>query len=177
MGSNLILFPNASAGGVVLSLSASIVIFISIEQTIRGVLIGVGNNRTPIISTIVGVVFRYILNTILIPINAPFGGINGAAISSTISHFVIMMICYSWLKKEVNVKIRKKNILKLLLAVTVFIFVSNIFIKLLNIVINKKIAVVLGLVIGASIYLAIILALKIVNVSKIKGLKASKKKR
>ena len=88
-----------------------------------------------------------------------------------------MMICYSWLKKEVNVKIRKKNILKLLLAVTVFIFVSNIFIKLLNIVINKKIAVVLGLVIGASIYLAIILALKIVNVSKIKGLKASKKKR
>ena len=49
-----------------------------------------------------------------------------------------MMICYSWLKKEVNVKIRKKNILKLLLAVTVFIFVSNIFIKLLNIVINKK---------------------------------------
>ena len=172
-----LLFPNAAAGGVVLSLSASIVIFISIEQTIRGVLIGVGNNRTPIISTIVGVVFRYILNTILIPINAPFGGINGAAISSTISHFVIMMICYSWLKKEVNVKIRKKNILKLLLAVTVFIFVSNIFIKILNIVINKKIAVVLGLVIGASIYLAIILALKIVNISKIKGLKASKKKR
>lgn len=163
-----LLFPNASSGAAILKISSFSIIFIAIEQTLRGVLIGIGNNRIPLISITLSVVIKYILNKILIPLDGYIGGINGAAISNLISHVVVTILCYIWLKKEINIKIRKINILKAIFSTTIFITVSKIIYNLLNLYINVKISLILSLLIGIIIYLCLIIILKILDVKQLK---------
>ena len=121
-----LLFPNASSGSTILMISSFSIIFIAIEQTIRGVLIGIGDNKIPLISITLAVGIKYILNKILIPLSGFLGGINGAAISNLISHIVVTLFCYICLKKEINIKIRKINILKEIVSTIIFIIITKI---------------------------------------------------
>ena len=171
-----LLFPNASEGGIILQISSLSIIFITLEQTIRGVLIGVGNNRIPIISITLGVIIKVILNKIIVPMNIFIGGINGAAIISLISHVIMTLICYTWLKKEVNIKIRKKNILKAILASFIFIIISKFIYSISVIKINMKISLMLSLFLGIIIYIIFIILLKIIDIKQLKTIPFSQKK-
>lgn len=171
-----LLFPNASQGGIILQISSLSIILVSIEQTIRGVLIGVGDNKIPIISVIVGVVVKLILNVILIPLDTFFGGINGAAISNLISNFVVTGIGYVWLKKKINVKLRKINILKTALSTIIFIIISKTIYKVLTLGINTKISLVISLGIGIIIYFGLILLFDILNTKQLQTLSFRQKK-
>ena len=171
-----LLFPNASQGGIILQISSLSIILVSIEQTIRGVLIGVGDNKIPIISVIVGVVVKLILNVILIPLNTFFGGIKGAAISNLISNFVVTGIGYVWLKKKINVKLRKINILKTAISTIIFIIMSKIIYKVLILGINTKISLVISLGIGIIIYFGLILLFDILNTKQLQTLSFRQKK-
>lgn len=171
-----LLFPNASAGAVILQISSLSIIFITIEQTIKGVLIGIGNNRVPIISMVVGVVLKIILNKLLIPINSFWGGINGATISNLISHVMITAICYLFLKKEINIKIRKINILKAILATAVFVITSKIIHNILIMKIGAKISLIISLALGLILYGISMMTLEIFNIKQVKKLSFSQKK-
>lgn len=171
-----LLFPNASQGGIILQISSLSIILVSIEQTIRGVLIGVGDNKIPIISVVVGVVVKLILNVILIPLDTFFGGINGAAISNLISNFVVTGIGYVWLKKKINVKLRKINISKTALSTIIFIIISKIIYKVLILGINTKISLVISLGIGIIIYFGLILLFDILNTKQLQTLSFRQKK-
>ncbi len=163
-----LLFPNASEGGLILKISALSIIFVTIEQTIRGVLIGIGNNKVPIISITTGVVVRLILNKILIPMNIYIGGINGAAIASLVSHISMAIICYISLKKEINIKIRKKNLLKATLATTIFIIVSKIIYKIGIEKVNIKLNLIIALLVGIILYAILIILLRIIEIKQLK---------
>lgn len=163
-----LLFPNASEGGLILKISALSIIFVTIEQTIRGVLIGIGNNKVPIISITTGVVVRLILNKILIPMNIYIGGINGAAIASLVSHISMAIICYISLKKEINIKIRKKNLLKATLATTIFIIVSKIIYKIGIEKVNIKLSLIIALLVGIILYAILIILLRIIEIKQLK---------
>lgn len=171
-----LLFPNASAGSIILQISSLSIIFISIEQTIRGVLIGIGNNRIPIISITIGVIIKIILNKVLIPINSVFGGINGATISNLISHIIMTIICYTALKKEINVKIRKKNILKSILATLGFVLLSKTIYNMMIVKISTKISLIISLLLGIVIYGILIIVFKIFDLKQVKILSFSQKK-
>ena len=171
-----LLFPNASQGGIILQISSLSIILVSIEQTIRGVLIGVGDNKIPIISVVVGVVVKLILNVILIPLDTFFGGINGAAISNLISNFVVTGIGYVWLKKKINVKLRKINISKTALSTIIFIIISKTIYKVLILGINTKISLVISLGIGIIIYFGLILLFDILNTKQLQTLSFRQKK-
>ena len=171
-----LLFPNASAGDVILQISSISIIFVAIEQTIRGVLIGIGNNKVPIISITIGVIVKYILNKALIPINTYFGGINGAAISNLISHIVVTMLGYIYLKKVINVKIEKANIIKLAISTIIFIVSSKILYYIMILKLNAKISLIISIVIGIIIYIILAIILKIINTKQLKTLSFSQKK-
>ena len=171
-----LLFPNASAGDVILQISSISIIFVSIEQTIRGVLIGIGNNKVPIISITLGVLVKYILNKILIPMNIVIGEINGAAISSLISHIVVTMVGYIYLKKAIEIKLEKSNIIKLMFSTIIFIIISKIIYFIMALKINAKISLIISLFIGIIIYIILIILLKIVDIKQLKMLSFSQKK-
>ena len=173
-----LLFPNASSGATLLQISAFTIIFLSIEQTIRGVLIGIGENKIPIITAIIDVVIGIILNKTLIPLNnSIIGGINGAAIGNLASNFVVTAIGYFCIKKKVGVKIRKKNILKAVISTFVFVLVSRIIYSVIKIVLlNKKISLVLSLGLGIIIYFGLIHLFNILNTKQLQRLSFSQKK-
>ena len=171
-----LLFPNASNGATLLKISAFTIIFLSIEQTIRGVLIGIGDNTIPIITVIIDAVIGLILNKILIPLDGFIGGINGAAIGNLISNFVVTAIGYMWIKKKVNIKIRKKNILKAVVATLTFIILSKIIYKILVIIVNAKISLLLSVGIGAMFYIVLIHLFDILNTKQLQTLSFRQKK-
>ena len=171
-----LLFPNASNGATLLKISAFTIIFLSIEQTIRGVLIGIGDNKIPIITVIIDAVIGLILNKILIPLDGFMGGINGAAIGNLISNFVVTAIGYMWIKKKVNIKIRKKNILKAIISTFIFITLSKTMYKILTIAINAKISLLFSIGIGAIIYLVLIHLFDILNTKQLQTLSFRQKK-
>ena len=171
-----LLFPNASNGATLLKISAFTIIFLSIEQTIRGVLIGIGDNKIPIITVIIDAVIGLILNKILIPLDGFMGGINGAAIGNLISNFVVTVIGYMWIKKKVNIKIRKKNILKAIISTFIFITLSKTMYKILTIAINAKISLLFSIGIGAIIYLVLIHLFDILNTKQLQTLSFRQKK-
>ena len=172
-----LLFPNASNGATLLQISAFTIIFLSIEQTIRGVLIGIGENKIPIITAIIDVVIGVILNKTLIPLNNNIiGGINGAAIGNLVSNFVVTAIGYFCIKKKVGIKIRKKNILKAFISTLTFIFVSKIIYSVIQIGINKKISLLISLGLGIIIYFVLIHLFNILNTKQLQRLSFSQKK-
>ena len=171
-----LLFPNASTGGILLQISSLSIILISIEQTIRGVLVGIGENKIPIISVAIGVMLKLVLNIILIPLNGFWGGINGAAISNWISNFIVTAVGYIWLKKKINVKIRKLNILKLIISTLIFVIASKVLLYILKIGIGAKFSLVLSLGIGIIIYFGLILLFNILNTKQLQTLSFSQKK-
>lgn len=172
-----LLFPNASSGSTILMISSFSIIFIAIEQTIRGVLIGIGDNKIPLISITLAVGIKYILNKILIPLSGFWGGINGAAISNLISHIVVTLFCYICLKKEINIKIRKINILKAIVSTTIFIIISKVIFNFLQLYINSKISLILSLIIGILFYLFSIINFKILDIKQLKVVSFRQKKK
>ena len=171
-----LLFPNASSGSMLLKISAITIIFLSIEQTIRGVLIGIGDNKIPIISVIIDAFIGFILNKILIPLNSIIGGINGAAIGNAISNLVVTVIGYYWIKKKISIKIRKKNILKAVLSTVIFIVFSKIIFNILKIGVNEKISLLVSLAFGTIIYLVLIHLFDILNTKQLQTLSFRQKK-
>ena len=171
-----LLFPNASSGATLLQISAFTIIFLSIEQTIRGVLIGIGDNKIPIITVIIDAIIGIILNKVLIPLNSFIGGINGAAIGNLVSNFVVTSIGYIFIKKKMGVKIRKKNILKAVISTIIFVTFSKGIYKILSITINAKISLLISLVIGILIYFLLIHLFDILNTKQLQTLTFRKKK-
>lgn len=171
-----LLFPNASSGATLLQISAFTIIFLSIEQTIRGVLIGIGDNKIPIITVIIDAIIGIILNKVLIPLNSFIGGINGAAIGNLVSNFVVTSIGYIWIKKKIGVKIRKKNIIKAVISTIIFVVSSKVIYRILSITINAKISLLISLVIGILIYFILIHLFDILNTKQLQTLSFRQKK-
>ena len=85
-----LLFPNAYLGKTMLKLCSISIVFVALTQTINGVLQGLKRVKEPVIAIGVGAIIKLLFNIILVPIQKL--SINGAIISSIISHIVIFGI-------------------------------------------------------------------------------------
>ena len=171
-----LLFPNAYQGSLILQISSLSIIIVAIEQTMRGILIGIGNNTIPIITVIIGTIIRIVLNLILIPLNSFIGGINGAAISNLISNIIVTVIGCWWIKHRINIKIDKKNIMKLLVSTLGFIIMSKIIFEILKNTINAKVVFIISIIIGIIFYFILILLFDILNTKQLQRLSFRQKK-
>ena len=165
-----LLFPNATSGWKILRVSAISIIFITIEQINNTILEGLEKPFVPIISILIGVIVKAILNRILVPqVNTPYGGTIGACISTVMCHIVATLISIKGLKSIKNIKLNTRSNIKaiaipLILSIAMIAItkaINNVFFREVFGTINYKVDFIISLVIGMNVYL--ILTFKILS--------------
>lgn len=159
-----LLFPNASSGAEMLTLSSLTIIFVVLIQTINGALQGLGKVNVPVFAFAVGAIVKLIFNIVLLPAM----GVNGAIISSILSHIISFIICFISLKKNMNINIRiNKFIIKPIIATMIMSAVLYVFyLKMYNII-SPKILLVVSILVGIIAYIISIFVLKILSEEEI----------
>ena len=163
-----LLFPNQNAGSFTLQISSISVVFISLEQTLNGIMQGFGKHILPAWALVFGAITKLILNLILIPLDSSkylWGGINGAAISTVICHAVILAIEYVSLAKRIELKFKfdKRKIFSIFGSAIFMIICSKYFYGILLSRFSEKISMLLILVFAFFIYFLLIFMLKIIK--------------
>lgn len=166
-----LLFPNAANGTFIYQLSSIGIIFIILEQTMSGVLHGLGKIKIPALCLSVGVIIKLILNIILIPLEKEkciFGGVAGAALATTICHIVSSILEFIFLKKYINIKIDKnKFIYKPIIAVIGMGILSYfIYLQLLGII-NAKLCTIIAILSASIVYILLLIVLRIFSKEEI----------
>lgn len=165
-----LLFPNATSGWKILRVSAISIIFITLEQINNTILEGLEKPFVPIISILIGVIVKAILNRILVPqVNTPYGGTIGACISTVMCHIVATLISIKGLKSIKNIKLNARTNIKaiaipLILSIAMIAItkaINNVFFREVFGTINYKVGFIISLVIGMNVYL--ILTFKILG--------------
>ena len=166
-----LLFPNQESGAFILQASSTSILFIVLEQTISGVLQGIGKPIIPAISLGIGVLVKFFINNLLIPINPEsniFGGTAGAAIGTTVCHLIAFVIDLFIMNKYVKLKINKKDyILKPIIA-CIMMGISSIFTynTLLGII-SEKLCTIISIFIAIVVYIILIFLLRIFSKNNI----------
>lgn len=140
-----VLFPNASDGDVLLKLSSFGIVFSMLTQTINAILQGLGNNKTPVYASLIGLIGKILANIFLIRMDNILekGVIIGNILSSAISFF----ITYYTLRKNIYLKLKLSvlsikpifgSLLMIFLSIKVkkFLFqkgLNNMFISIISI--------------------------------------------
>lgn len=155
-----LLFPNASDGALILQISALTIIFTVLEQTVNGVLQGLGKILTPVIALLIGVTVKCILNIVLVPI--PQIGASGAAIATTICHAIAFFIGYKVLRKNIRINLTiSKFIIKPFVATIMMCICSYALYTFLKCIIVEKLATIISMLVAVIIYLLSVSILKI----------------
>ncbi|MCH5213484.1 MAG: polysaccharide biosynthesis protein [Oscillospiraceae bacterium] len=167
-----IIYPNASAGYDLLSIMAVALIFSALTQTLTGALQGIGKVFVPACSILAGCVCKIILNLTLIRI--PSINIYGAAISSIVCQFVAFLVNFTVLTRHIPLKLTlSKYVIKPLAAGAVMGGVIVVVYKAMRMVLgmgymNNLICTVVSIAAAGIIYIALVLALRIMDEDDIK---------
>ena len=137
------------------------VIFASMGTVYYSVLKGIGKplEVTKIVG--IGAVFNIVMNLILIPI----WGIEGAALTTTLSYLLMLILASFKLKKFVSVPLNPSMWLRLVIGAVVFVVVVYFLNSLLTF--NVYLAAVLSLIVGALAYLVVCKYLKLITLKEI----------
>lgn len=162
-----LLFPNAPDGAFLLQIFSFTIIFAVLMQTTNGALQGLGRIVVPAVTSFIGVMFKLILNLILVP-NPEFG-VNGAAIASVVNNFLAFLLSFIVLSRTIKLNLSfKKFILKPAIATFAMCICSYfIYTLMIDSIIPNKVATILALVIAVVIYLIMVVILKIFDEEEI----------
>ena len=169
-----LLFPNASNGAILLKISSMAIIFTVLTQTVNGALQGLGKIAIPAIALGVGVIIKYSLNSILIPI--PNIGVNGAAIASVLCHCTAFCIGFVVLKKSMKLELDfGKFVIKPIIATFMMLICSYYVYNILTNLLPQSFATLISIGIAVIIYLIAIIVLHILSKEEIYMLPAGEK--
>ncbi|MBQ7757533.1 putative polysaccharide biosynthesis protein [Anaerotignum sp.] len=96
------LFPNASDGGMLLTVGGISIIFLALCQTSTGILQGIGHIKVPVVGAILGAIAKVILNATLIRI--PSINVLGAVLSTTGCYLVAAVFDVIMLSRKTGTK-------------------------------------------------------------------------
>ena len=173
-----LLFPNQPDGAFLLQISSISIVFIMLQQTVNAVLQGLGKTFAPAISLGVGIIVKFILNNVLVPINPEefiLGGAAGAAFATVACHIVTFLIDFGIMLKNIDIKIEKKILLKLFLAVGMMAICSVTIYNYILSIFSKKMCTLLILIISVLVYILSVLVLRVFSEENIKMLPYGKK--
>lgn len=166
-----LLFPNQVSGAFILQASSTSILFIVLEQTISGVLQGIGKPIIPAISLGIGVLIKFFINNLLIPINPEsniFGGTAGAAIGTTVCHLIAFVIDIFIMNKYIKLKINKKDyILKPIIACTIMGISSIFTYNALLGIISEKLCTIISIFIAIVVYIILVFILRVFSKNNI----------
>ena len=155
-----VLFPNASAGATVLQISSLTIIFTILDQTIGGALQGYGKLMIPALAMGAGVIVKFILNLILVPI--PEIGVNGAAWASVACHVVAFTISIISLMRTFKLKLNfNKFVIKPIIATAIMGICSYFIYNQIVGIISNNLATIIAIFAAVVIYTLAVFALKI----------------
>lgn len=168
-----LLFPNQPEGANLLKISAVSITFMMLSQNMNAILQGLGKTIIPTIGLIIGMLIKLTLNLILVPINSDeffLGGTNGAAFATVLSYIMMFIFSAFFLKKNMEIGMKKKQILKIILA-TIMMAICSMFIynSFLGIISNRM-CIILALIFAVIIYFVLILILRVFSEEEIKSL-------
>lgn len=167
-----LLFPNATDGELMLSLSAFSIILVVLTQTINGALQGLEKFKVSIVAFGIGCITKLVLNLFLIPIENV--GIYGAIISSLISYLITLIIMGISLKKYLNMQTSIKNyFLKPILATIITACFANLLYSNLQLIINEKISFIVSMFFSGCLYL--LYCIKILSFKNVEGVFTGKR--
>lgn len=139
-------------GSGVLSILVIGMSFYSVYMICSSILQGTGNPRLPMIILLVGTVLNITLNALLVSSE----GIIGAAIGTTLTTFILMIVILYFVKKITKISIPWKNISLIISA--------NIILTIVCLIIPKSIiGSIIGLILGSIIYLISLIMLKVLT--------------
>ena len=156
-----LLFPNASNGAEVLKISAFCIIFIAFTQTIGGALHGIGKTTVSVIAIYIGIIIKFVLNIVLIPITNIYE--KGAVIANLFSNMITFIIVWNVLKRTIKLNF---NIFSLIIKPTIAsiimaVFSYTIYTFLITCEIGGRISTIIGIVTAIFIYVVLLFMLKI----------------
>lgn len=170
-----LLFPNASSGGMILKISSLSIVFIAIEQTFDNILYGIGKAYVPIISVIIGVIVKFILNKLLVSrVDLFIGGTAGAAFATVVYNVVTLIISYIAIKKYTDIKLRISSITKPLISSIVMISIARMVYYMIENIVYTKLNLIISLGIGAAIYIVMLFVTKSLRLGDINFIKLKK---
>lgn len=170
-----LLFPNASAGGTLLAISAFTIIFTVLAQTINGALQGLGKVRVPAIALGCGVIVKLLTNVLLIPIDGIYE--NGAAIGSVLCHVISFTIVYNVLKNTVKLEFSIfKMMVKPFIATLIMAVISYVcYMLAMSLSLPEAISTIIGIGIAVIVYVIMVVILKILSKEDILSLPKGEK--
>jgi len=147
------------------------VLFLGITIINQSVLVGIGAPKEITKAVLIAATVNIILNFILIPLNLTFfgiemGGINGAAIATTSSYFLVLLITSLKIRNKIGAKLNLKIWIKIFLATLIFIFVANILRNLINT--NQYIEAIISFVVAGFVYLISCYLMKVISIKELK---------
>ena len=155
-----LLFPNATAGVLILQISALTIIFTVLAQTVNGALQGIGKVMVPATALGCGVIAKLILNLVLVPIEGI--GACGAAWGSVVCHVISFSIGFNVLRKNIKLDLDfSKFVAKPIIATFIMAVCSYFAYSVLSIRISTRIATVIAVIIAVVIYVLAVAVLKI----------------
>lgn len=126
--------------------------FYTIYMICSSILQGIDNPRIPMYVLLFGTVMNIVCNVLLVQQM----GIIGAAVATTITTAVLMIIILYFVVRNTKIRLPFKNISKMIIA--------NIVLAVICIVIPKSIVgCIVGFILGSIIYLGLLLALKVMT--------------
>lgn len=155
-----LLFPAQSSGAFLLQVSSLAIIFTVLAQTINGALQGLGKVMVPAMAFAVGVIAKFIINVILVPI--PKIGVNGAAIGTIACNVIACLIGFIVLKKNMTIEFKfSKYIIKPIIATFIMSVCSYAIYIILLKILSLKIAAIIAICLAIVIYVLAIVSLKV----------------
>ncbi len=102
-----LLFPNANSGALYLKVSSICIIFMLLNQTINAILQSLGKVNIPLVSSIIGLILKFLCNIFLIgnPKFGIFGAIIGNIVSNVFSCMISLMALINILNRKVDFSI------------------------------------------------------------------------
>ena len=126
--------------------------------------LGIGKPEINNIIVYSAALFNLVANIIMIPI----WGIIGAAISTTISYFIMMLIGLIKIRKFIKIKFPAKTWAKTAIAGIIFVIAISVLKGVISL--NAWIEAGLVLIISGSIYLILLFLLRIIDANELKDL-------
>ena len=166
-----LLFPNASSGAFIYQISSISIVFILLNQTITGMLQGLGKQFVPVISLLIGVIVKLMVNLILVRINPNqflLGGVAGAATGTLLCYISSLLISSILLKNNLNMKIKDKTVfVKIIIATFCMALCSKITFVLFLRITSEKMSTIIAIFMAVIIYVFEIIKMKIIDIREL----------
>ncbi|SHJ98774.1 putative polysaccharide biosynthesis protein [Tepidibacter formicigenes] len=154
-----------SVGQILLFLSMG-VIFLSLIQTLTGILQGMGKAYIPVINLLIGATFKVGISYSLIAV--PSINVKGAAIGTISAYIIATILNFYYIKRNMNINFEFGDfVLKPLISVIIMSICVILTYKMLFVKFGNTIACIIAILIGGLVYFILLLITKSIKEEEI----------